>query len=207
MDTLGGRVAGVVLAGGLSSRMGRDKALLRVHGSDNPDLLARTQGLLASLLPKCWVSCRPGLPRSGYECVFDEKCDCGPVAGVVAALRTAQAQGFSAVLALSCDLPFMDAPTLRKLLAARDAAPAETLATLYMDAASGRPEALSAVYEVAALPWFEDSLAFHGGRLNRVVPLERQCRLPYGPEEARPFFNLNRPDDLQRALDILGASH
>lgn len=207
MDTLGGRVAGVVLAGGLSSRMGRDKALLRVHGSDNPDLLARTQGLLASLLPKCWVSCRPGLPRAGYECVFDEKSDCGPVAGVVAALRMAQSQGFAAVLALSCDLPFMDAPTLRKLLAARDAAPAETLATLYMDAASGRPEALSAVYEVAALPWFEDSLAFHGGRLNRVVPLERQFRLPYGPEEARPFFNLNRPGDLQRALDILGASH
>ena len=126
---------------------------------------------------------------------------------MVAALRTAQAQGFSAVLALSCDMPFMDAPTLRTLLAARAAAPADTLATLYMDAASGRPEALSAVYETAALPWFEDSLAFHGGRLNRVVPLERQCRLPYGPEEARPFFNLNRPDDLQRALDILSASH
>ena len=187
--------------------MGRDKALLRVYGSDNPDLLARTQGLLASLLPQCWVSCRPGLPRDGYECIFDEKGDCGPVAGVVAALRVAQSQGFSAVLALSCDLPFMDAPTLRKLLAARNAAPADTLATLYIDAASGRPEALSAVYEVAALPWFEDSLAFDGGRLNRVVPLERQYRLPYGPEEARPFFNLNHPDDLQRALDILDASH
>ena len=207
MDTLRGRVAGVVLAGGLSSRMGRDKALLRVYGLDNPDLLARTHTLLAALLPQCWVSCRPGLPRSGYECIFDEKNDCGPVAGVVAALRIAQAQGFSAVLVLSCDMPFMDPPTLRKLLAARDAAPADTLATLYIDAVSGRPEALSAVYETAALPWFEDSLAFHGGRLNRVVPLERQCRLPYGPEEARPFFNLNRPDDLQRALDILGASH
>ena len=91
MDTLRGRVAGVVLAGGLSSRMGRDKALLRVYGSDSPDLLARTHALLASLLPQCWVSCRPGLPRAGYQCIFDEKNDCGPVAGVVAALRTAQA--------------------------------------------------------------------------------------------------------------------
>lgn len=207
METVKGRVAGVVLAGGLSSRMGRDKASLRVYGSDNPDLLARTHALLAALLPQCWVSCRSGFPRAGYECVFDERDDSGPVAGVLAALRAAQARGFSAVLALSCDMPFMDAPILRKLLAARHAAPADTLATLYVDAASGRPEALAAVYETAALPWFEDSLAFHGGRLNRVVPLERQCRLPYGPEEARAFFNLNRPDDLQRALDILDASH
>ena len=207
MDTLRGRVAGVVLAGGLSSRMGRDKALLRVYGSDNPGLLARTHTLLTALLPQCWVSCRPGLSRAGYQCIFDEKNDCGPVAGVVAALRTAQAQGFSAVLALSCDMPFMDASTLRNLLAARNAAPADTLATLYMDAVSGRPEALSAVYETAALPWFEDSLAFHGGRLNRVVPLERQCRLPYGPEEARPFFFFFFSFYLQMSLDILSASY
>ena len=207
MDMVLGRVAGVVLAGGLSSRMGRDKALLRVYGSSMPDMLSRSHDLLASLLPQCWVSCRVGQPRGGYQCVFDEKDDGGPTAGVLAALRAAQAQGFSAVLALSCDMPFMDAPTLRNLLEARRAAPADTLATLYVDAVSGRPEALSAVYETASLRWFEDAVAFHGGRLNNVVPLERQCRLPYGPEEARPFFNLNRPEDLQRALDILDASH
>ncbi len=206
MDMGRGRVAGVVLAGGLSSRMGCDKALLRVYGSTSPDLLARTHGLLAALLPQCWVSCRLGLPRAGYQCLFDDKNDSGPIAGVLAALRAAQAQGFSAVLALSCDMPFMDAPTLRKLLAARLAAPANTLATLYIDAVSGRPEALSAVYETASLPWFEDSVAFYGGRLNNVVPLERQCRLPYDLKESQPFFNMNRPEDLQRALDILGAS-
>ena len=207
MDKARGRVAGVVLAGGLSSRMGRDKALLRVYGLSRPDMLARTHDLLASLLPQCWVSCRAGQPRAGYQCVFDEKSDGGPTAGVLAALRAAQEQGFSAVLVLSCDMPFMDATTLRKLLAARQSAPADTLATLYIDAVSGRPEALSAVYETASLPWFESSVAFYGGRLNNVVPLERQCRLPYEPEDSRPFFNLNRPEDLQRALDILGSSH
>ena len=207
MGQLQGSVAGVVLAGGLSTRMGHDKAQLRVYGPDKPDLLARAHALLADLLPRCWVSCRADAPRSGYACLFDAKHDQGPAAGILAALREAKAQGFAAVLALSCDMPLMDTPTLRRLLEARAAAPAGTLATLYVEAASGRPEALSAVYEVAALPWFEDSLAFDGGRLNRVVPLERQYRLPYGPEEARPFFNLNHPDDLQRALDILDASH
>ena len=99
----------------------------------------------------------------------------------------------------------MDAATLRRLLAARAAAPAGTLATLYEDAASGRPEALAAVYETASLPLFECWLAMPGGRLNCVVPQQNQWRLPYSAEESRPFVNLNRPEDVKRVLDILGA--
>ena len=206
MEHAQGSVAGVVLAGGLSTRMGHDKARLRLHGPDKPDLLARTHALLADLLPLCWVSCRADAPRSGYECLFDAKPGQGPAAGILAALRAAQAQGFAAVLALSCDMPLMGAPTLRRLLDARASAPAGTLATLYVDAASGRPEALAAVYETASLPLFEKWLETPGGRLNCIVPLQNQWRLPYGAEDSRPFINLNRPDDLKTVLDILGSS-
>ena len=206
MEHLQQRVAGVVLAGGLSTRMGHDKAQMRVHGADKPDLLARTHALLAELLPLCWVSCRPDSPRSGYQCLFDDTPGQGPAAGILAALRAAREHDFAAVLALSCDMPLMDAPTLRKLLAARAAAPAGTLATFYEDAASGRPEALAAVYETASLPLFEAWLAMPGGRLNCIVPQQWQCRLPYSAEESQPFINLNRPEDVKRVLDILGAS-
>ncbi len=206
MEHLQQRVAGVVLAGGLSTRMGHDKAQMRVHGADKPDLLARTHALLADLLPRCWVSCRPDFPRSGYECLFDDTPGQGPAAGILAALRAAREHDFAAVLALSCDMPLMDAATLRRLLAARAAAPAGTLATLYEDAASGRPEALAAIYETASLPLFEAWLAMPGGRLNCIVPQQWQCRLPYSPEESQPFINLNRPEDVKRVLDILGAS-
>jgi len=206
MENVRGPVAGVVLAGGMSSRMGRDKALLQVYGPGKPDLLARTCALLTDLLPQCWISCRSGLARAGYQCIFDEYPDRGPAAGVLAALKAARAHGFDAVLVVSCDMPFMDAPTLRRLLASRNTAGAGNLATLYVDAVSGRPEALVAVYETASLPWFEKSVTQQGGRLNNVVPVEKQTRLPYGPDEAGPFFNLNRPEDVKRALDILGAS-
>lgn len=205
MEHLQGRVAGVVLAGGLSTRMGHDKALLRVYGADKPDLLERTHALLAGLLPRCWVSCRSDTPRSGYACLFDATPGQGPAAGILAALRAAQEQGFAAVLALSCDMPLMESLTLRRLLSARAAAPAGTLATLYVDAASGRPEALAAVYETASLPLFEAWLALPGGRLNCIVPQQHQCRLPYSPEESRPFVNLNRPEDVKMVLDILGS--
>lgn len=206
METLRGAVAGLVLAGGRSSRMGRDKALLRLHGPSGPDMLARAYGLLAGLLPTCWVSCRREQPRAGYDCLFDAQADAGPAAGVLAGLRAARARGFAAVLVLSCDMPFMDAPTLRELLAARQAAPARTLATLFVAAESGRPEALAAVYETAALPLFEAAVSGERIRLNNVVPTQRQRRLTYTREGARPFFNLNSPEDLALALDLPQAS-
>ena len=206
MDHLQGPVAGVVLAGGLSTRMGYDKAQLRLYGADQPDVLAHTHALLSGLLPRCWVSCRSDTPRSGYECLFDTTTGQGPAAGILAALRAAQAEGFAAVLALSCDMPLMDAPTLHRLLTARAAAPAGTLATLYVDATNGRPEALAAVYETASLPFFEQWLAMPGGRLNCIVPQQQQCRVPYSPDESRAFVNVNHPDDVKRVLAILGVS-
>ena len=117
--TTRGDVAGVVLAGGLSSRLGQEKALLRVHGREHPDLLCRTHNLLTALLPQCWVACRPGRPRPGYDCLYDQVEGLGPFSGVHAALRGAAQQGYAAVLALSCDLPFRGRATLHMLARAR----------------------------------------------------------------------------------------
>lgn len=206
-----GPVAGVVLAGGLSRRMGRDKALERLAcpspaasaddmaGSNDGSMLARVHCLARSLVPVCFVSCREDAPRQGYDCVFDAVRGVGPTAGLQAALRRAKEVGCAAVLALSCDLPFMDAPTLRKLLAARNEAPATSLVTAYRERRTGRVESLVAVYEVEALPYFESALAQGQRRLVSVIPQELQCFLDYGPEEAAPFFNCNSPEDLAQA--------
>ena len=94
-----GPVAGVVLAGGLSRRMGRDKALERlagppavgsaahVAGGNDGSMLARIHSLVRSLVPVCFVSCRADTPRQGYDCVFDAVQGVGPTAGLQAALR------------------------------------------------------------------------------------------------------------------------
>ena len=206
-----GRVAGVVLAGGLSSRMGADKAHLRLGGahggdvdvSDAPDLLFTACALVRSLVPLCLVSCRADAPRQGYDCVFDALPGQGPAAGLQAALRRAGELGYAALLALSCDLPFMDAPTLRRLLAARAAAPPQTLVTAYRARHTGRVESLTAIYEVAALPYFDAALARGERKLGLMVPGELRHFVDYGPEEAEPFFNCNCPADLEHAQSLL----
>ncbi len=191
----GTAIVGVVLAGGLSSRLGQEKALLRVHGQEQPDLLRRTHNLLTALLPCCWVACRPTRPCAGL----------GPFSGVHAALRAAAEQGFAAVLALSCDLPFMDEATLRRLLAARGAASDGRLLTTFCQRETGFIEALTAVYEVAALPLFDAALALGERKLSRIIPLERQTRIDYSQAEALPFFNINYPADLELARRLLAA--
>ncbi|WP_291440162.1 molybdenum cofactor guanylyltransferase [Desulfovibrio sp.] len=211
MNSEKGRVAGVVLAGGLSSRMGADKARLRLPGACGagidaaaaPDLLFTACALVRSVLPLCLVSCRADAPRQGYDCVFDALPGQGPAAGLQAALRHAGELGYTALLALSCDLPLMDAHTLRRLLAARDAAPPQTLVTAYRARDTGRVESLTAVYEVAALPYFDAALARGERKLGLMVPGELRHFVDYGPEESEPFFNCNCPADLEQARTLL----
>lgn len=129
----------------------------------------------------------------------------GPLGGVAAALTRARDAGFAAVLALSCDLPFMDAATLTALLDARQAAPPQTVLTCYAQAATGRLETLAAVYEIAALPFLSAPIRVR----RRSAPAHSRPLPPCPPLRAggrRPFFNLNSPQDLAAARAMLPAA-
>lgn len=190
---------GAVLAGGRSTRLGRDKTRLRLPG-DGRDMLARTADLLAACTGEVLVSCRadavpPDLP---YRAVPDCEEGLGPFGGVWSLLRAVR----EPVLVLSCDLPFMDAATLRRLIKARDARPADALMTTYQQAETGYIEALTAIYEPGCLPFFEAARVPGIRQINLVIPEARQARIVYTRSEARPFFNINFPADLERALSL-----
>ena len=144
---------GVVLAGGRSTRLGQDKVRLRLPG-DGRDMLARTADLLAACTDGVVISCRAPnageetLALPGIRSIPDAKPGLGPLGGVWSALRELR----QPILVLSCDLPFMDVPTLRRLIDARGARPPETLMTTFQQAETGFIEALVAVYEPACLP-------------------------------------------------------
>ena len=98
---------GIVLAGGQSRRMGRDKALLEYGAST---LLRHQVDTLAQICGRVVVSG----DYAGYDCLRDIRPGMGPLSGMHAAAKRFSAH---ALLFLPVDMPAMTAPALRKLLA------------------------------------------------------------------------------------------
>jgi molybdenum cofactor guanylyltransferase len=109
--------AGVVLAGGPSSRMGSPKAALEWHGST---LLRRTAGILARATGGPVVVVRapgqelPGLPE-GILVVDDPREGKGPVQGIAAGLAALRGRADAAFVS-STDLPFLHPAFIRRVL-------------------------------------------------------------------------------------------
>lgn len=190
---------GVVMAGGLSTRMGQDKAGLAVMAG-MPDMLERTASLLARHTDGVLVSARAGR-RTRYRLIPDAVEGLGPLGGLLSVMRAVR----EPLLVLSCDLPFMDDATLETLLAVRAAREPRQVMTAFREQESGRVEPLVAIYEPACLRWLEDALRRGERRLGRIVPPELACFIPYAVTESLPFFNMNRPEDVALARRLMAS--
>ncbi|TMM20029.1 MAG: molybdenum cofactor guanylyltransferase [Actinobacteria bacterium] len=103
-------VAGLVLTGGASRRMGRDKAAIVIEGMSCADRVGRRLSLVAS--PALEVG--PG--RSGLPVVREEARGQGPLCALVAGWRALTARGHrDRVIVLACDLPLVTEGLLRFL--------------------------------------------------------------------------------------------
>lgn len=133
----GGNVqaSGVVLAGGASRRMGRDKALLVVDGER---LIDRSVRVLRSVVDDVVVaSGRRTIRGLPVPQVPDQRGGAGPLSGLAAGLLQAE-HDIAAVLAV--DLPDADAGLLRGLIERWDGEGA------LIPSAGGRPQPLHAVW-------------------------------------------------------------
>jgi molybdopterin-guanine dinucleotide biosynthesis protein A len=147
------RAAGLVLAGGRSSRMGVPKAALEWHGST---LLARTCGVLrrAGLDPVLVVRAPgqklPALPTY-VEVVDDPREGLGPLQGMAVGL-TALADRAEVAFVCSTDLPFLHAELVRRVLRPfGDPVDGDAL-DVVLPVARGYPQPLSAAYRTRLAP-------------------------------------------------------
>jgi molybdopterin-guanine dinucleotide biosynthesis protein A len=182
------RVAGAVLAGGKSSRMGCDKAML--HYEDEP-LIARAVGLLGRMMEQVFiVGDRPDL--DGFaKVVPDHWPGEGPLCAIATALTDTD-QKF--VLVLAVDLPEMRAEWLARLL--RAASTSE--ATAVVSVVEGRMQPLCAVYRASLLPALEAVIA--GGERRAIEGIRAAAgdgllEVEASAVEAPWLRNVNSPED------------
>ena len=185
-------LAGVVLCGGGSTRMGVDKATITLDGST---LLERALAFLDEVCDPVFIA--PGavaLRVTGRRSVADAVPGAGPLGGLVAALR-ASPHRLLAVVAV--DLPWVD-PSLIAMLAAsigdRDVAVCETLRGT---------EPLHAVYSVSVLAAAEAALDGPDRSLRRLIDRSSALRITESEWRAagisdRFSLNVNTPEDFER---------
>ena len=187
---------GLVLAGGASTRMQRDKAALAYHGKPQ---VQWAYELLSEFCAATFVSVRPDQrdepTRAALPQIVDRTPGIGPIAGITAAL---QEHPKAAWLVVACDLPFITAPTLRHLIAQRDP---QRLATAYRSNHDSLPEPLCAIWEPAA----REPLLAHiaaGKQCPRKFLINSNALLLDLPN-ARALDNVNTADEFTAAQALL----
>jgi len=202
--------AAVLLAGGKSSRMGRDKAALIVGGEP---LWQRQLAVLSATEPaELFISGKSDGPYAGcgVEVIVDEITDCGPLGGIGAALRRCTRER---LLVLAADMAAMTPEFLRSLL---DESQRTAMGVVPSVAADGRRRArisssadeleqhriepLAAVYPRAALAVADECLRAGKRKLETFVrALETHGLVTIHPvqaEEIALFTNWNAPEDI-----------
>lgn len=182
-------VYGLVLAGGQSRRMGRDKAALRRAGRSQLEHIVE---LLEQVTERAFVSARQSQQddpvRSRFPQIIDRYEDLGPVAGILSALDTHPGADW---LVVACDLPNIDAETLTYLLENRSA---NRAFTAYRSSYDGLPEPLCAVYGAGSgaliRQFVEDGII-----CPRKMLIRSDTKLLAQPDP-RALDNVNTPADL-----------
>lgn len=216
----------IILAGGRSSRMGSDKALLELGGLTVLERLIRELETVASRIVIAGGT-KAVYERFGKEVVTDRYPGAGPLAGLHAGLESSTTRWN---LAVACDTPFANRGLFRALLERAEAAE-ETAARV--DRASGmaadapggfapteailartpeRAHPLLAAYRRSVLPGLEARL--REGRLKMTAWTETLCT-EYIEGEALAnasglplewcTFNMNKPEDYEQARTWLAS--
>jgi molybdenum cofactor guanylyltransferase len=190
-------IYGLVLAGGRSSRMQRDKAALAYHGRTQ---LEWAVALLKPHVDRVFVSVRPDQTkdpvRAQFDQIVDTQEDVGPIAGIMASQAKHPQVAW---LVLACDLPFLDDATLTTLIGARQP---KRVATAYRSSHDGLPEPLCAIYE----PGSRELLTAHLAR-GKICPrkflINSDVELIDQPKP-QALDNVNTPEEYGAAVAALG---
>jgi len=187
--------AGVVLAGGRSTRMGVDKALAPLAGRP---LVAHVAERFAPQVDTLFLNANGDTARfAALRCAIvadaASSAGAGPLAGVAAALRHAQSQGAAWLATAPCDAPFLPLDLVARLAAAA----AQCGAPLAVAASPRGLEPMFALWSTALAREVEAGLAAGEGGPRGLIARLGGAEALFADADA--FANLNTPADFANA--------
>jgi molybdopterin-guanine dinucleotide biosynthesis protein A len=189
------RTVGVLLAGGLARRMGGgDKALVRVAGRTLLDhvierLRPQVMGMALNANGDAARFAPWGLPVLPDD-VPDNP---GPLAGVLAGLAWARAQGAAWVVTVAADTPFIPRDLVARLHAVRGAYPVAVACS------GGRTQPTVALYAASLETDLRAALAAGERKIDRWTARHGEGRADWPEAPVDHFFNVNTPEDVASA--------
>ena len=202
IDT-GRGVTGIILAGGLSRRLGRDKAVEPIEGQP---LVGRVMDALSGIADELVVVVNT--PQRGRELPLRDSAvvavdiypNAGSLGGIFTGLSSASNQWG---IVVACDMPFLNLDLLSYLLSFRESHDA------VVPVLDGRPEPTHAAYSKVCLSAIEARLEANDLKIARFfddvrVKYVSQRRVEEIDPRRRSFFNVNTEEDLARARLLVG---
>lgn len=184
-----GRLAGVVLTGGASRRMGRDKATLTVPGFfDGRTLVEQLVSVVAQRCDPVFVVAAQGqvLPDLPAQVLRDEVPGLGPLPAIGLGLRAAAHAGAERAFVCAVDMPFVIPELIDQL-----AGPSQADVVLPR---ADRDHYLAAVYRTALAETVDALVATGERRVGALVETVEVQRIVLA--DTSPLANLNSPDDV-----------
>lgn len=186
------KVTGIILAGGKSSRMGRNKAMLMLQGKY---LYRHVLETMQKVVPHILISSNAALaPDETCKIIPDLFPEKGPMGGLYSVMQASDSEVF---LVLSCDTPFVPATLLKQLL---ETPCTQALVPVYKQALFPFP----GVYKRSILPMLSQHLENDDLKmklfLKNIRAQEYVIEEGIFAKEQTMFTNINTPEDYTQAL-------
>nr|WP_275580466.1 molybdenum cofactor guanylyltransferase [Mycobacterium riyadhense] len=184
-------LAGVVLAGGESRRMGHDKATMRVPGGTST-LVEHVVSVVGQRCEHVFVMAAPGQPLPALEVpvVRDEVRGLGPLPATGRGLRAAAEAGARFAFVCAVDMPFLTVDLIDELVRLAEETDAEVV--LPWD---GRTHYLAAVYRTDLAGRVDALVAAGERKMSALIDASDAQQIVVS--DSRPLTNMNSAADLR----------
>ena len=191
------KINGLVLAGGKSKRMGRDKSSITWHGKEQRYYIA---DLLQPLCDEVFISLREDQENEAhteYKTLTDSYTGIGPYGAILSAFKF---QSDVAWLVVACDLPLLNSDTLQYLLEHRDV---NSMATTFQSPFDGLPEPLITIWEPKSYSILLDFLSNGYTCPRKVLIKSEDVTTILQSPDLKALMNVNTPEDFVKAEQII----